>query len=47
MLGSNPSAEAGGRSMGPCKLHGPFSIIHTLAYKAVNPGGLGAGPHLN
>ena len=46
MLGSNPSAEIDDRSMGQCNAL-PFFFLysHALVHKALNPGGLGAGPH--
>ena len=50
LLGSNPSAEAGDVGMGPYSvLYGPFLLVLIYAYvgNALNPGGLGAGPHLN
>ena len=43
-LGSDPSAEAGDRSMGPYNSCGP--LFYTLVHNALNPGGHGGlAPH--
>ncbi len=51
MLGSNPSAVAGDRSMGLRHFEDlvlPLpSVTHALVSNALNPGGMGAGPHSN
>jgi len=48
LLGSNPSAEAGDVGMGPYFIVRPFFLaLYAYVGNALNPGGLGAGPHLN
>jgi hypothetical protein len=46
MLGSNPSADSGPKTEAGCLNHTPFRILIALGIgtKAINPGGLGAGP---
>jgi len=47
LLGSNPSAEAGDVGMGPYFIVRPFLLfLYAYVGNALNPGGLGAGPHL-
>ena len=47
MLGSNPSAERVTEAWGPYPMCGPdlHPGSHALVLNAINPGGLGAGPH--
>jgi hypothetical protein len=45
MLGSNLSAVAGDGDMGGYAVNCILPLSHVSVLKAINPGGLGAGPH--
>lgn len=49
MLGSNPSADSGPKTEAGCLNGIPFRILINLGIgtKAINPGGLGAGPQVH
>jgi hypothetical protein len=49
MLGSNPSADPGTKTEAGCYTRHPVSLVVAslgIGTKAINPGGLGAGPQM-